>query len=159
MKAKILPLVVAFIVIGHPVFAQERSLLEWKGVEFVTIDQGQISYYRYGDEKFAGAAALIRDESLWKQFWTLHTYGMQPPPELPYVNFYDDMVIVALLGYQTTGGPSIEALRVNIDHNRTLHVLVADNTEPGLLTVITNPFHIIKVPKVPVWSIVFEHQK
>ncbi|HVQ01811.1 MAG TPA: hypothetical protein VMT57_09910 [Candidatus Thermoplasmatota archaeon] len=159
MKLKALLCFVSFIALVFPVSAQEPSPLYWKSVKFVTVEQGQTSYYRYDDYKFLGADVLIRDQHIWKGFWALHTDGMQPQPELPYINFYEDMVIVTLLGYQNTGGPNIEVLGVDIDRNRTLHVLIEDNTQPGLLTVITNPFHIIKVKRFAVHSIVFEHQK
>lgn len=74
------------------------------------------------------------------------------------------MVIVTLLGYQTSGGetPNIRLLEVNTDHGcNCLHVLIQDDETPGPLDVITNPFHIIKLKRLrpPVRSVVFEHQK
>jgi hypothetical protein len=38
-------------------------------------------------------------------------------------------------------------------------VLIEDNYEPGLLTVITNPFHIVRLETLQASSVVFEHQK
>jgi hypothetical protein len=40
-----------------------------------------------------------------------------------------------------------------------LGVLIEDNETPGPLDVITNPYHIVKLKKLPVRSVAFEHQK
>lgn len=129
-------------------------------ITFETIEQGEISYFRYNDGKFAGADLLIGDKETWEWFWAMHTSGMTPPPEAPAVNFGKEEVIVTILGYQTSGGgPSIEVLGVSVEgNNKRLQVLVEDNETPGPLDVITNPFHIIKFKKQNAHSVVFEHQ-
>jgi len=126
---------------------------------FETVGQGEISYYRYGDSSFAGVDLVITDKWTWKWFWKEHTIGIEPTPPLPEVNFGKEMVIVTILGYQTTGGgPSIEVLEVTVGFKR-LHVLIEDNETPGPLDVITNPFHIIKLSRQNKHSIVFEDQR
>jgi hypothetical protein len=89
-----------------------------------------------------------------------HTEGLQPRPSLPIINFKKDMIIVTILGIQSSGGgPSTEVLKINTqDTCRCLTVLIEDNTTPGPLDVITNPFHIIKLRRLNVPSIVFEHK-
>jgi len=128
-------------------------------VPFETIDQGEMSYYRYGDAKFAGADLIIKDRQTWAWFWTRQTAGIQPVPDLPEIKFSQEMVIVTLLGYQTSGGGAkIEVREVNRAEGR-LQIIVSDNETPGPLDVITNPFHIVKLKRVPALSIVFEHQE
>lgn len=68
------------------------------------------------------------------------------------------MVIVSLLGYETSGGgPSIEIKAIKGVQNINpiyykifpiplgIRVFIEENREPGPLDVITNPYHILKV--------------
>ncbi|CAG0941422.1 hypothetical protein BROC_01448 [Candidatus Brocadiaceae bacterium] len=161
MRIKILLSLFLSFALVFPVFLQDTSSSELvKSIPFTTVEQGEISYYRYNDSSFIEADMLMRDRDTWREFWTVHTEGLQPAPVLPDVNFGKEMVIVSLLGLQSTGGgPSINVLEVNIDHDRRLHALIEDNENPGMLTILTNPFHIIKLKKLPVRSVVFEHRK
>ncbi|MDH7498966.1 MAG: hypothetical protein QHH30_01090 [candidate division NC10 bacterium] len=143
-----------------PAYSQEASPFPWvESVPFETVEQGGISHYRYGDRSFAGADMLIKDRRTWKEFWAAHTAGIQPPPALPYIDFLNEMVIVTLLGYQTTGGGSkISVLKIGLGFNQKLLVFIEDDEKPGLLQVITNPFHIIRLKRLPVRSLIFEHR-
>jgi hypothetical protein len=72
------------------------------------------------------------------------------------------MVLVVLLGYQTSGGPSVEIESIEEIFNsisnvsKGIRVNVKENREPGSITVITNPYHIVKVKKYG--SVVFERE-
>lgn len=140
-----------------------------QSISFETIDKGEISYFNYGDSEFLGSFMVIRDPKTWSWFWDLHTRGINPPPSLPPIDFMSEMVLVAILGYQTSGGgPSIEVKAIEGIQNplRTYHtrlgpritlgikVYVEENRETGSLTVITNPYHIVKVKNFI--SVVFE---
>jgi hypothetical protein len=136
-----------------------------QSVPFETIGRGDISYYRYSDSDFSGAEMIIRDHKTWLWFWLLHTQGIQPSPPLPNVDFSRETVLAVLLGYQTSGGgPSIEIQSIEEvptgaagkGNTKGLRAIVAENREPGPLTVITNPYHIVKVASSK--SIIFEHQ-
>jgi|GEM_PF-4156053 len=150
-----------YLALVFPVQSQETSGFAWvEPVLFETIEQGEVSHYRYGDSSFAGADILIKDRRTWMEFWAAHTSGIEPPPPLPYVDFLNEMVIVTLLGYQTTGGGSkIGVFRIGLGFNGKLLVFVEDRVRPGLLQVITNPFHIVRLKKLPIRSVVFEHNK
>lgn len=143
-----------------------------QSVPFGTIDQGEISYFNYGDPNFLGADMVIRDRNTWVWFWMRHTQGIQPRPPTPRVDFRREMVLVALLGFQTSGGgPGIEISSVEeiggIDFenrlmtlrkfSRGIRVFVKDHREPGPLDVITNPYHIVKV-RSKYASAIFQHQ-
>jgi hypothetical protein len=132
-------------------------------VPFVTLDKGEISHYRYGDSDFLGAEMIIKDATTWSAFWKKHKNGIQPMPPVPKVNFRNDMVVVALLGYQTSGGwPAIEIKSVsdlspvsNIA-KRNYKIRVVENERPGPLDIITNPYHIVMIRKAG--SAMFEHE-
>ncbi len=144
-----------------------------QSIPFQTIAQGEVSYFNYGDLAFLGADIVIKNNNTWKWFWGKHTQGVQPPPLIPEVDFRREMVLVALLGFQSTGGgPSIEITSVQFLANSDafgeviasgkqpaagLRVTVTENREPGLLTVITNPFHMVRVTRNNL-SVLFEHR-
>jgi hypothetical protein len=143
-----------------------------QSVPFQTMDQGEISYFNYGDPDFLGADMVINDRNTWKWFWEKHTQGVQPSPPIPRINFQREMVLVVLLGFQGSGGgPSVEIASIEALANlgtigeviaprrwspMNLRVIVKENREPGLLTVITNPYHIVKVRR-NILSVIFEH--
>jgi hypothetical protein len=138
--------------------AQHQAVAVPRSIDIETIDQGWISYFRYGDPDFMGVDMLIQDQSTWEWFWAEHTSGMESPPPLPDVDFTGEAVIVTILGFQTTGGgPSIEVLELNVGPG-SLHVHIEDDEMPGPLDIITNPFHIVRVGMTDVPSVVFEHQ-
>jgi hypothetical protein len=130
-------------------------------IPFETIAQGDISYYNYGDSGFTGADLLIKDERAWAWFWEMHTAGIEPQPPVPAIDFIREMVIVAILGYQSSGGgPGVTVLEVaNEAPSRALHVVIGENENPGPLTVITNPFHIIKLKRTGATSVAFDHKR
>ena len=143
------------VIVALPGTAMSRA------VPFKTIDKGEMSNYLYDDPEFAGASMDIRDQGTWAWFWKMHKKGIQPVPPLPPVDFNTEMVLVALLGYQTSGGgPGIEIALIEdlfsfpARQGRAFRVLVREDVNPGLLTVITNPYHIVRVQKG--LSVVFE---
>jgi hypothetical protein len=133
-------------------------------VPFKTIDKGEISYYRYGDPDFAGAVMDIKERAAWVWFWKMHNRGVRPVPPLPVVDFKTEMVLLAMLGYQTSGGgPSIEIASIEdlfaftIREGRTFRVFIEENRTPGPLDVITNPYHIVRVKKGV--TVIFEREE
>ena len=144
-----------------------------QSIPFETIDQGEISHFNYGNANFLGADILIKDSTSWEWFWVNHTRGIYPAPPIPGVDFQKAMVLVALLGLQTSGGgPGIQITSVeeisSIDlSNDTItprepsngiKVTVKDNREPGLLPVITNPYHLVKIIRRRNTSVIFQHE-
>ncbi|OGP73786.1 MAG: hypothetical protein A2V86_01420 [Deltaproteobacteria bacterium RBG_16_49_23] len=174
--------VVVFILFVSPLFLQ--GVAHPRSIPFETIAKGEISYFRYNDSNFLGADMVIRDPMTWKWFWEKHTQGLSPALPLPVVNFWKEFILVTLLGFQTSGGgPAIEiisieeirdidpvnlSLSANLIFPRGMRALVMDNKTPGPLTVITNPYHIVKITDLIPYtasrlrgihiSVAFEHQ-
>jgi len=130
-------------------------------IAFDTVAQGAITYHRYGDMDFVGGDMIITNAKTWAWFWRQHTSGLFPPPPLPEVDFEADMIIAVFLGWQSSGGrPRTEVRRADYDADcLCLRVQVEDDRTPGALRVITNPFHIIRIGRLPTDSIFFEHQR
>jgi len=109
---------------------------------------------------FQGADLVIRDPRAWEAFWRLHTGNITPAPELPPIDFTHSVVIATVQGIQTSGGgPNTAILGLRADGG-LVHIRVFDDERPGMLDVITNPFHIVLVRREclpPSASFVFEH--
>jgi hypothetical protein len=131
-----------------------------------TVEQGEVSHYRYDDLSFTGADLVIKNRRIWWWFWVRHEHGTlllpsRPPPGLPDIDFSKEMVIATILGNQSSGsGPSIQILEINTDEGGDcLHGLIQDNDTPGPADVITNPFHIVRLEMLQASSVVFEHRR
>jgi len=141
-------LVLVFVIFSCFLTGSARS----QTIPFETIDIGEISYFHYDDPSFSGSDMVIRDWKTWAWVWRRHTKGIQPLPPTPMIDFRTEMILMVMLGYQTSGGGpgikirAIEQLFPTIPY-RTIRVVVHESREPGLLDVITNPYHIIKVKK------------
>jgi hypothetical protein len=107
------------------------------------IDQGAFSYYRYGDMNFKGEYKVIRNMDDWKGFWDDHKSGILPTPDLPGVEFNKNMILVALMGNKPTACCGIGIIKVE-RHGNTVNAHVEKVEGPGILPVVTNPFHIIE---------------
>jgi hypothetical protein len=136
-----------------------------QSIPFETIGKGEISFYRYNDPDFLGTDMVIRDMKTWGWFWSKHIGGIDLP--IPNIDFRSEMVLVVMLGYQTSGGgPSIEIVSIEallssntstIRFPRAVKVIAEENREPGPLNIVTNPYHIVKT-KGKYTSIFFEHE-
>lgn len=116
-------------------------------VPFRDLGGGDYSGYRYGDMNFYGEDLVLRTKEAAQAFWIEHASNQSPPPSPPAVDFRTEMVLVTLLGWQSSGGgPSIEIRSVD-ESPCHITVLVQRDTDPGPLDVITNPFHAVAVPR------------
>ncbi len=138
-----------------------QGMAQTQPIPFVTLDKGEISYFRYNDPRFTGAAMDIKDWQSWAWFWMKHTGGSPRPA--PRIDFNREMVLVVILGTQTSGGgPNIEIASVENVPTRQWGAMVGcivtvrEDETPGPLTVITNPYHIVKTAKRP--SVLFQSE-
>jgi hypothetical protein len=94
---------------------------------------------------------VIQDEATWEILWfEIHT-GSTPMPELPFVNFTTEMLIVAAQGVRSSGGYSTNITRVKLMGG--FYVVYVDEIHPGpdcvTITAMTYPYHIVKVNGFP----------
>lgn len=109
-------------------------------ISFETIERGQYS------RLLKNRLEVIGDKSAWHQFWTMHA---TPSTPTPLIDFQKETVIVVLLA-QSAGGHAVTitkienrlpGLQVSFDEVKSeLHCSVA--------TVLTQPHHIVKLPKI-----------
>jgi hypothetical protein len=116
---------------------------DWKeeAVPFVTISKGITS-------GVTGRSFLaIRTAQEWQDIWQQHSSHLTASPNLPPVDFSKEMVIAIFQGTRTTGGFSVEILRVEKSGEKLLVCYQERVPSPGSLVaqVLTQPYHIIKL--------------
>jgi hypothetical protein len=92
---------------------------------------------------------VIRDAEALRLFWANAITNRVPAPELPAVDFENEMVIAASMGRRGTGGYSIDIEQVK-ESGGELNVIVVE-TSPGagcfLTQALTAPVIAVKIPK------------
>ncbi|MES3035586.1 MAG: protease complex subunit PrcB family protein [Gemmatimonadota bacterium] len=98
----------------------------------------------------AAQRTVIRDEVAWRAAWVSIWQNLSPQPELPAVDFAQEMIVVAALGERGSGGFSIvidSASRTPTGATVVVHV-----TSPGAncmnTMAITAPVDVARVPRV-----------
>ncbi|MEE9555178.1 MAG: protease complex subunit PrcB family protein [candidate division Zixibacteria bacterium] len=89
---------------------------------------------------------LIKSEDKWEDVWLIAKGRINPLPDKPTVDFDRQYVIAAFLGERSSSGYRIEIESLELA-GRTLNVYVTKYETPGMLTVITSPFFLARVPK------------
>lgn len=131
-------------------------------IPFETIDKGEISHFRYGDLNYHGAEMVIRNKQSWEWFWKAHTQDPNPVSPIPKINFSRNVVLVVMLGNQSSRGGGIEIRSIericgeDVSSIKGIRVSVQENRTPELPAFITNPYHIVTAPKYQFF--VFEHE-
>ncbi len=102
---------------------------------------------------------VVTDEKTWANLWqTVHSAKI-PTPLIPNVDFNRHMVVAAFMGRKPTSGYSVQITKVVARYNE-VQVFVKETSPPPnaiLLQVITQPYHIVVVPKVN-GSVVFVNE-
>jgi hypothetical protein len=96
------------------------------------------------------AQLVVRSQSEWAALWGRLMRPRATPPPPPAVDFSIEMIVALFMGERPTGGYEIEATRVErTDSGLTVHYRVK-RPEAGaiLMQVLTQPFHLIKLPRV-----------
>ncbi len=90
---------------------------------------------------------VITDPISFEKFWTGIHRGMDPIPDIPKVDFAEDMVIAISPGRMLTGGYGVEIVKVE-DRKTSLSVTILLTHPSGVVTeVLTQPHHIITLKK------------
>ena len=100
-------------------------------------------YSGIGDQR----REVIRTTDDWHAFWTQLTVIQVPPPEPPVIDFDRQMVVVATMGRQSTGGYLITIPAVHEHEGRIFVEVVEVSPGAGCLTTqaLTAPATAIKI--------------
>ncbi len=89
---------------------------------------------------------LIKSEGEWERIWQMAQGKVEPLPQLPTVDFDKSYVIAAFMGERSSSGYHIEIDKIE-KNGKKLQVHVKKYETPGMLTVMTQPYTLVRVPK------------
>lgn len=92
---------------------------------------------------------VVRSEVEWRELWKAHTAFVLPRPEVPEIDWADDMVIAVALGARNTLGYAVDVHDVRREKGKL--VVDAVETRPALNaivpTVVSHPYVFVTVPR------------
>ena len=112
-------------------------------ISLTTIQKGNFSGIREPLE------IVVRTPDAWETLWKRHTSIQNPSSTLPAVNFTTEMVVGIFAGEKTTGGYDVEITRAELKDSTLYIYYVEKNPAKGGMTIqaLTQPFHLVKLPK------------
>ncbi|MEM4724467.1 MAG: protease complex subunit PrcB family protein, partial [Candidatus Hadarchaeum sp.] len=118
---------------------------------FVTVDKGEHSGIKYPSER------VINDQDAWLETWGEHSGIWYPAPPAPIINFEKHTVIGVWIGDRPSNNHMVTITDIQFDPCEKLVTVFYDytpNIPCGPLDVITDPFHIVMLPKIN-WPVYF----
>jgi hypothetical protein len=96
-------------------------------------------------------AVLVTDEQAWQTLWKQHASRVVEPPPAPAIDFSQVSVLAVYMGEQRTGGHSVEVTSVQKENNVLTVTVRETRPGPGTITTmaLTQPYHLVTIPKVP----------
>lgn len=91
---------------------------------------------------------VLRSNAEWQAYWAVIHGNRTPRPSLPPVNFNDEMLIVASMGRQPTGGYSISIDEVYQSPAGIVAVVTETSPAPNcqVTQVVTAPVDVVRIP-------------
>lgn len=126
-------------------------------IGFTTLEQGIYSGIHDAEE------VVIDTDEAWTRFWSRHTSHQITSKPIPVVNFDSEIVLAFFDGDKPTDGYAVSITQVQgvREEGSTFPTLVVDveaSTKPGFLDVLTQPYHIIKIPANDIPTVLFERE-
>jgi hypothetical protein len=92
---------------------------------------------------------VIRTREEWARNWSLHAAGGKASERIPEVDFSKEVVILATLGRQRTGGHAITVVKAEELGGKLRVSIARTKPKPGsmALQALTAPFHFVAVPR------------
>ncbi len=121
------------------------GFLSFTEVPFEVVDQSGGYSYETRDN-FA-----ITNSTYWESLWQFLYSGHSHPPDVPVVNFSSEMLIAVFQGVRGSSGYMTNITRIIM--NNAYYLVYVDEIHPGencgTLTVMTYPYHIVKISDHP----------
>ena len=91
---------------------------------------------------------VYKSNQQFGEFWDRHTSHISPTPEVPSIDFANQMVVVVIT-QQSSGGYSLEITSVEDDKEQLVVNYLTSPPPPGTITTqaLTQPYHIISLKK------------
>jgi hypothetical protein len=101
-----------------------------------------------GSHSLADTASvqLITSDRDWEKTWLVARGRIDPLPARPTVDFKRHYVIAAFMGQRPSSGYHIEVTSIE-KQGVVLNVNIMKYETPGMLTVMTSPFTLVRVPR------------
>ncbi len=131
------------------------SLLFLSGPNLTLLFGTEVPYeevHNWGGSGYAVRANFtIRNATVWENLWLdLHS-GHSSIPEVPTVNFTSEFLIAVFQGERPSSGYWTDITRIILI--RGYYLVYVDEVHPGAncgtLTVMTYPYHIVKISDYP----------
>ena len=94
----------------------------------------------------SSSVVLVKSEKDWDRIWVEAKGKVDPLPSRPSVDFSKQYVIAAFMGERPSSGYHIEISAIEKDGD-ILNVYIKKYETPGMLTVMTNPFYLARLPR------------
>lgn len=93
--------------------------------------------------------AVMRTPTEWENLWKRHVSIQSPPAPIPPVDFAKEMVAAVFLGQKNTGGYEVEITKAQRNGPALQIFYNVKAPQPGGMAIqaITQPFHIVKMPR------------
>ena len=92
---------------------------------------------------------IVSDGATWAGIWDQMQAPVSPPPQLPAIDFDQEMVLVTALGERTTGGYAITI--DSLSTGRGILVVYLSKRSPGSRCVVTQalsqPVDVVRAPR------------
>lgn len=132
---------------GQPVWeALREGRRAMKGQRLTIISEWKGSHCGIAEPR----RIVVTDEKTWERLWRAVHARRTPLPPVPEVDFSKQMVLAVFMGQKRTSGFAIQIAEV-FACNREILVHVKEIAPPPnaiVLQVLTQPYHIVVVPKV-----------
>jgi hypothetical protein len=89
---------------------------------------------------------LAKTQDDFKYVWDLTHRYLEPEPDIPKIDFSKYMIACVMMGERTSSGYSVEVTDVTA-YDDSVVVDVKYNETGGMLTVMTYPYQMIKMPR------------
>ncbi len=90
---------------------------------------------------------VVTDPISFERLWTGIYDGMDPIPDMPKIDFAEDMVIAVSPGRMLTGGYDAEIVAVQEKENKLSVTILLTKPSGAVTEALTQPHHIIKLKK------------
>jgi len=100
---------------------------------------------------------VIRNQDEWKALWKRHSSTDTNPSPALIIDFNREMVVGIFLGEKPTGGYEVEIVRAE-QRDSSLYFYYREKIpSPGAMVTqaLTQPFHLVKVPKYENLQVIF----